>query len=176
MCELALQVTVHWIYMVVLPSLSWSWCLISSDDTHSLKQRMLIPVHFTGPTGPHLVFDFSPALQARRVCIRKSSRNFYKKPKFGDLAESLWAHVVCTVVGGAEETSWYCVKKRGSLICFSWIFLAERKLDRKQPLGLFNLHCTITGNRAIIPFYRLNDQLATWLRVEFFPFPHHTID
>lgn len=124
----------------------------------------------------HLVFDFSPALQARRVCIRKSSRNFYKKPKFGDLAESLWAHVVCTVVGGAEETSWYCVKKRGSLICFSCIFLAERKLDRKQPLGLFNLHCTITGNRAIIPFYRLNDQLATWLRVELFPFPHHTID
>lgn len=107
MCELALLIMVLCIYMILLlifiilklvPKQNLSRIL-------SLKQRMLIPVHFIRPMGPHLIFDFSTALQARRVCIRKSTRNFCKKPKFGGLAESLWAHVVCTVVEGAVGSS-----------------------------------------------------------------------
>lgn len=117
----------------------YSWYTHSSA-THSLKQRTLLPGNCIRLVGCSLKFDSSSALQDKRLGIRKSTRDFCKNPSFGSLEESQWAHMVCSVVGRGEGINWCCMRSRGSLICLSSIFLAERKLDRK-PSELFNLPC-----------------------------------
>lgn len=153
--------------------LFWSWCR-HSCATHSLKQRRLIPGNFITPTGPHFIFDSSSALQDRTVCIRKPTRGFCKKPKFRSLEESQWAHVVCSVVGRDEGINCCCMRSRGSLICLSSIFLAERKLDRK-PSELFNLPCIHHLQASHHSFLQIG-----WSRTKqgimFFPFLHPIVD
>lgn len=150
------------------------WCTYSSA-THSLKQRTLIPGNCIRPLGPHLIFDFSPALQDERVCIRKSTRGFCKKPKFGGLEESQWAYVVCSVIRRDEGINWYCMRSRGSLICLSLIFLAKRKLDRK-PSELFNLLCIHHLRAGHHSFLQIEWSSTKQGIMFFFPFLHHIVD
>lgn len=136
MHELNLQIMLHWLYMVLLFIV-----IFLKVAAH----RALLYTPWNKERGIVLdPWDLIWSLTLLQLSRTKESVSESQQEAF--VRNKVWGSwkpvstLGFSVIGRDEGINSCCMKSRGSFICLSLMFLAERKLDRK-PSELFNLPC-----------------------------------